>query len=163
MPKPLTKPQPTSSVAKMLEPGVGAHVTARPEAVTQSERPLPVQPMALVQKANQDEMQPSGEVPDIPRQFTLTAKTDRTLKRLIAAYSEATGMELKHSELLRAVLLSIEHAMPELEREARSIGRLKRPKNDRGRESEREQLERRIASAFLSGLRSASAMPERNE
>lgn len=158
MPKVLTKPQPTSSVAKMLEPGVGAHVTAKPEAVTQSERPLPVQPMALVQKANQDEIQPSGEVPDIPRQFTLTAKTDRTLKRLIATYSEATGMELKHSELLRAVLLAVEHAMPELEREARGIGRLKRPKNDRGREAEREALEQRIAKAFLAAMRATAAM-----
>jgi len=90
-------------------------------------------------------------VPEVPRQFTLTASTDRTLKRLITVYGDATGLDLKHSELLRAVLLAVEHAMPELSREAQGIGRLRRPKNDRGREGEREALERCIAKAFVRG------------
>jgi hypothetical protein len=160
MPKPLTRPQPTSSVAKMLQPGVGAQVIAKAEAVMPSILPTPVQTTPIQERANQDEIRPSGEVPDIPRQFTLTAKTDRTLKRLIGTYSEATGMDLKHSELLRAVLVAVEHAMPELVREAQGIGPLRRPKNDRGREAEREELERRIARAFLAGVRAAGMMSD---
>jgi hypothetical protein len=142
----------------MLEPGVGAQVIAKPEAITPRTLPTPVQTMPIPERANQDEIRPSGEVPDIPRQFTLTSKTDRILKRLVGTYSEATGMDLKHSELLRAVLVAVEHAMPELVREAQGIGPLRRPKNDRGREAEREDVERRIAKAFLAGMRAAGMM-----
>jgi|GEM_PF-2200488 len=155
MPVPLTKPQATSSVANMLERGVGAHVLAKPEAMTPPNRTTPVHTVTISERANQNEIRPSGEVPDIPRQFTLTAKTDRILKRLVRTYSEATGMDLKHSELLRAILIAADHAMPEIVREAQGIGPLRRPKNDRGREAEREELERRIAKAFLAGMRAA--------
>lgn len=158
MPKPLTKPQPTSSVAKMLEPSVGAQVIAKPEPVATTILPLPVQPHVGSLPRQQVDMRASGEVPDVPRQFTLTAKTDRTLKRVIATYSEATGIDLKHSELLRAILVAVEHAMPELIREAQVIGRLRRPKNDRGREAEREELERNIAKAFVAAMRATGLM-----
>jgi hypothetical protein len=121
--------------------------------------PVPVPTTAAPETLNLNQTRPSGEVPDIPRQFTLTAKTDRTLKRLIAMYSEATGIDLKHSELIRAVLVALEHAMPELTREAHEIGTLRRPKNDRGREAEREELELRIATAFLNGMRAAGVLP----
>src|SRR4051794_30982983 len=43
MPKPLTKPQPTSSVANMLEQSVGAQVIARPAPALAQNLPLPVQ------------------------------------------------------------------------------------------------------------------------
>jgi hypothetical protein len=144
----------------MLEPGVGAHVLARPEAVATSILPVPVQTLPNIRRPNMDETRLSGEVPDVPRQFTLTAKTDRTLKRLVATYSEATGVDLKHSELLRAILVAVEHAMPELVREAQGVGPLRRPKNDRGREAEREAMERRIATAFLSGMRAAGMLTD---
>jgi len=142
----------------MLQPGVGAQVIAKPEAAVPPFLPTPIQTSPIPKRANQDEIRPSGEVPDVPRQFTLTTKTDRTLKRLVGTYSEATGMDLKHSELLRALLVAVEHAMPELVREAQGIGPLRRPKNDRGREAEREELERRIAKAFLAGMRAAGLM-----
>ena len=79
MPKALTKPQPSSSVAKMLEPNVGVQVIARPEHVATPILPVPVQTIAPPRRANQDAIQPSGEVPDVPRQFTLTARTDRKM------------------------------------------------------------------------------------
>jgi len=146
----------------MLEPGVGAQVIARPQPAKPPIFPVPVltipQPETPVRNEMQPSNAPSGEVPDIPRQFTLTAKTDRTLKRLIATYSEATGLDLKHSELLRAVLVAIEHAMSELVREAQGIGPLRRPKNERGREAEREELERSIARAFVGGMRACAAL-----
>jgi hypothetical protein len=56
------------------------------------------------------------------------------------------------------VLMALEHAAPELEREAAHIGRLKRPKNERGNEARRDQLERQIASAIIAGARAANVL-----
>ena len=158
MPKPLTRPQPTSSVAGMLEHGIASQVMTRPEPRPAMILPIPVSYQAPQEERASGQIRASGEVAGIPRQFTLTASTDRTLKRLIAAYGEATGLDLKHSELLRAILIGVAHAMPELTREAGNIGRLKRPKNDRGNEALRDDLERRIATAFVSGMRAAGVM-----
>jgi hypothetical protein len=43
-------------------------------------------------------------------------------------------------------------------REARSIGRLKRPKNDAWLFHKRDELERTIARAFVAAMRAAPAM-----
>ncbi len=158
MAKPLTKPPPTSSVANMLQPGLGAHVIAKPSVATPEMPPTPVQTPTASNTANHDEPRLSGEVPSISRQFGLTPNTDRVLKNLVAMYSDSTGMELKHSELLRAILVACEHSMPELTREAQLIGPLRRPKNDRGREAEREEIERKISAAFVAGMRTAGIM-----
>jgi hypothetical protein len=77
----------------------------------------------------------------------------------VRIYSRAGGVGLKSSEVMRAVLVALEYAAPELEREATRIGRLKRPKNDRGIEGLRNRFERRIARAIIAGLR-ATAPPE---
>ena len=155
MPKPLDKPQPTSSVANMLDLGVGAAALAKPprrENVppTSVANEIPPQPVPA---------EPPGEPANIHRQFILTRSADETLKKLVRIYSRAGGVELKSSEVLRAVLVALEHAAPELEREATRIGRLKRPKNDRGNEGLRDRLERRIARASIPGVR-ATTPPE---
>lgn len=160
MAKTLQRTPPTSSVANLLDPGVSAQVIARPDpqTPTPSSR-APLAPAALVEHPAfirpQSSVQATGEVPDIPRQFTLTTSTDRTLKRIVDTFAEATGLELRHSELLRAILHSAAAAMPELHEEARRIGPLRRPKNERGREAQREAVERRIARAFAAALRAA--------
>lgn len=97
---------------------------------------------------------------NIHRQFLFTPSTDETLKDLIRAFSRATGIDLKGSEMLRALMIALKHAAPELEREAARIGRLKRPKNDRGNEYLREQLERRLAQAIIAGIRASEPLPE---
>ena len=155
MPKPLDKPQPTSSVANMLDLGVGAAALAKPprrENVppTSVANEIPPQPVPS---------EPPGEPANIHRQFILTRSADETLKKLVRIYSRAGGVDLKSSEVMRAVLVALEHASPELEREAARIGRLKRPKNDRGNEGLRDRLERRIARAIIAGLR-ATTPPE---
>jgi hypothetical protein len=155
MPKPLDKPQPTSSVANMLDLGVGAAALAKPprrENVppTSVANEIPPQPVPF---------EPPGEPANIHRQFILTRSADDTLKKLVRIYSRAGGVDLKSSEVMRAVLVALEHAAPELEREAARIGRLKRPKNDRGNEGLRDRLERRIARAIIAGLR-ATTPPE---
>jgi hypothetical protein len=155
MPKPLDKPQPTSSVANMLDLGVGAAALAKPprrENVppTPVANEIPPQPVVA---------EPPGEAANIHRQFILTRSADETLKKLVRIYSRAGGVDLKSSEVMRAMLIALEHAAPELEREAARIGKLKRPKNDRGNEGLRDRLERRIARAIIAGLR-ATTPPE---
>lgn len=155
MPKPLDKPQPTSSVANMLDLGVGAAALAKPSR-RENVPPTPVANDIPPQPVKAD---PPGEPANIHRQFILTRSADDTLKKLVRIYSRAGGVDLKSSEVMRAVLVALEHAAPELEREAARIGRLKRPKNDRGNERLRDRLERRIARAIVAGLK-ATTPPE---
>ncbi len=155
MPKPLDKPQPTSSVANMLDLGVGAAALAKPPR-RENVPPTPVANEIPPQPVPAD---PPGEPVNIHRQFILTRSADETLKKLVRIYSRAGGVDLKSSEVMRAVLVALEHAAPELEREAARIGRLKRPKNDRGNEGLRDRLERRIARAIIAGLK-ATTPPE---
>src|ERR1044071_10095147 len=94
MPKPLDKPQPTSSVANMLDLGVGAAALAKPprrESVppTPVANEIPPQPVAA---------EPPGEPANIHRQFILTRSADETLKKLVRIYSRAGGVDLKRSE-----------------------------------------------------------------
>ena len=131
MPKPLDKPQPSSSVANMLDLGVGAAALAKPSR-RENVPPTPVANELPPQPAPPAE--PPGEPANIHRQFILTRSADETLKKLVRIYSRAGGVDLKSSEVMRAVLGALEHAAPELEREAARIGKLKRPKNDRGNE-----------------------------
>jgi hypothetical protein len=154
MAKPLTKPQPQSSVSNMLDLAVGAAAISTPSkriniASTPIANEIPPRP------AHNDT---TGEPANIHRQFIFTSAADETLKRLVSIYSKATGIDLKASEVMRAVLIALEHAAPELEREATHIGRLKRPKNERGKEALRDQLERRIARAIIAGTRATDIL-----
>ena len=163
MAKPLMKPQATSSVAGMLQRGVGAQALAKPEERLSHILPTPIVEQAAVQLIAQTKefTKKNAEPANVLRQFSLTHNADRMLKKMISVYSEATGIDLKHSEFLRAVLVAVEHAMPELTREASLIGQLKRPKNDRSNEAIREQMERKIAKAFVAGMRAVAALDER--
>ena len=154
MAKPLSKPQASSSVANMLDLGVGAAALAKPP---KRELTLPT-PIANEIPPQPPTAEPDGEPANIHRQFILTSSTDETLKKLVNIYSKATGIDLKGSEVMRSVLIALEHAAPELEREAAHIGRLRRPKNERGNEGLREQLERRIARAIIAGTRATTVL-----
>lgn len=152
MAKPLSRPAPSSSVASMLDPAIGAHALSRPAdpvasapfVVVSAPTPLP----------RQSRQVPAGEATGVMRQFSLTPTADRTLRRILAAYSQASGVELKQSELLRAVLMAFEQAMPALIQAATTLKPLKRPKNERGTEFLRDALERELAAAILLGMRS---------
>lgn len=156
MAKLLNKPQPTSSVANMLDLGVGAAALAKPT----NREPTSLTPIADHLTPQPATAEPTGDPANIHRQFILTNSTDETLKKLVNIYSKATGVDLKGSEIMRAVLIALEHAAPELEREAAHIGRLKRPKNERGNEGLREQLERRLARAIIAGTRATTVLGE---
>lgn len=154
MAKPLSSMPPTSSVAKLLEPGVGVAALrpvppaspgepAAPHAGTQA-RPHAEAPGAARQ---------TGEPADIKREFTLTRAADDALTEFLAVFQRATGCKLHSSHLMRAVLRALRHAAPEIEREAGRLGPLKRPSNAVGREAERDEFEVRIAAAIVAGMR----------
>lgn len=154
MAKPLTKPQRQSSVSNMLDVAVGAAALSKPSSQESTAPTSIANELTSLPKRNKT----NGEPTNIHRQFILTNSTDETLKKILSIYSKATGVDLKASEVMRAVLIALEHAAPELDREAARIGRLKRPKNERGNEDLRDQLERRIASAIIAGTRAAKVL-----
>jgi hypothetical protein len=135
MAKPLTSAVPSSAVARLLEPGV-----ARAALVEAKGGTTKVQ-------------EPTGETPDIKREFILTQTADDALGHLTSLYSKATGTHVTNSHFLRAVLTALSHAMPEVERQAWQIGKLRRPSNARGKEAERDEYERRLAASLLAGMR----------
>ena len=152
MPKPLVRQQPTSSVARLLEPGVavGALAPVRSDLPDRQLLDNGQEPVRNRARAA------TGELANITRQFILTESTDEVLQQLVQLYSRAAGSQLTNSHVLRAILKGIVHAMPELEREVGRMGKIKRPQNIRGKEHERESFEKKIAAAFVSGMRAAS-------
>jgi hypothetical protein len=144
MPKPLSRPSPTSSVANLLDPGIGSAVLA-------AVKPPPPRPPAF----------PPAREPDGPdavylkREFVLTQTADATLKRLVGLFETATGTTVSNSHVLRAVLSLVADSWPDLEREAARLGPLARPSNARGKEAERVAFERALADALLAGLRAS--------
>ena len=153
MPKPLLRPQPTSSVANILDESVARAALAR---VTSARRVEETEQAAHTTSVVADEA--LTETPTIRRQFILTPSADLTLKHMVALYSKATGSELTNSHVLRALLKAIEHAMPQLEHEAEQMDKLKRPKNDRANEAHRDEFERKLASCIVAGMHDAPDM-----
>jgi hypothetical protein len=140
MPKPLTMPQPSSAVSRLLEPGIGRAVASEPGRG----------PMASLQAPA-----PTGEIPDIKREFILTESADETLDQTVRLFSRATGANVSNSHFLRALLQVVSQAMPEIERQVVHLPKLKRPSNGRGRVAEREEYERKLAEVLHAGIRAS--------
>jgi hypothetical protein len=119
MPKPLARLQPSSSVARLLEPGIaaGALASVKPNLVDQSVYD------ADSEFVHSGTRSATGELANITRQFILTESTDENLRQLVQLYSKAAGSQLTNSHILRAILKGISHAMPEIEREAERLGK----------------------------------------
>jgi hypothetical protein len=84
----------------------------------------------------------------------LTLLADDSVHDAVRVLSRATGASLSNSHFLRVVLKVVEHAMPEIEREASRLGKLKRPANARENQAEREEFEQKIAEAVAAALHS---------
>ena len=108
----------------MLDLGVGAAALAKPPR----RENVPPTPVTNELQPQLVPVEPAGEPANMHRQFILTRSADETLKKLVRIYSRAGGVDLKGSEVMRAVLIALEHAAPELEREAARIGRLGLPR-----------------------------------
>lgn len=134
--------QQRASVVPMPQPAITAPVS----------RSHPPEPPAYAPR------EATGEPANIIRQFQLTASTDATLQKVIAAYSRAVGFELSKTEFLRAVLHALEPTVELHAREASRIGRLKRHKNEAWLFHKRDELERTIARAFTAAMRAAPSL-----
>jgi hypothetical protein len=162
MPKELKHEQPTSSLAHLLSSETLDSATA--VVSDDGAKPKPgkvasiIKPAEFPKPVETPSGEPTGEPTNIPRQFHLTKAADTTLKQLVRIYSDAVGFELSNAEVLRGLLHGVSHAVPTLKREARHIGHQRRFKNSRGNEALRDELERKVGKAFVSGMRAAPEM-----
>jgi hypothetical protein len=92
----------------------------------------------------------------IKRECVLTGSTDEALSRLTEMVRRSTGARINTSCAVRSLLLTLSGAWPRLEDELRSLGVIKLPGNARGREHEREAMERLLAQAIHRALRSST-------
>lgn len=144
---------PSSTVARLLDASAAARAIGGVPLTT------PNTPAGAISPAPQaPEVLARPEYILIKRELTLSPATDATFEQLIELYRGATGARLSASHLTRAMLKGLAHCLPSLQREAARIGRLKLPSNAREREQERELFERRIARAFIAGIRAAAAL-----
>jgi hypothetical protein len=158
MSKPLVRPQRSSSVAGILDPGIGARALEKPADQIVSILPTPIERPHTTPIFERPVAKTTAPIETINRQFILTKNSDKILKEIVSIYGEATGLEIKHSEWLRSVLIAVAHALPELKREASAIGKLKRPKNEKSNREIQEIMERKIAKAFVAGMRAVSSL-----
>src|SRR5262245_58093529 len=173
MAKRLERLQPSSSIANVLDLDAARAAIGEPSrhqlVVTaidpgaehdgQEPSPAPVPSgAAQAQSSVAPTAAPTGEFPRVMRQIKLTPTADATLQAVIDAYSRATGLELTRSEFVRALILALGHTSGLHEREARGIGRLRRPKNEARLFHKRDELERSIARAFIAAMRGAPVM-----
>lgn len=152
----------TSAAAMALHhPDGAAPAVATVQRASAVAMPTALQAQMLQRQPDRDPHpsgEPTGERAVVMRQFQLTPSADATLQEVIAAYSKATGLELTRSEFLRAVLRALSPAVGFHEREARTIGHLKRPKNEARLFNRRDELEHAIAKAFTAAMRAAPTM-----
>lgn len=162
MAKQLTRARPTSSVAGLLESSIGRQVMG--PVLANAARFPACTPIDLhrAEMPHPGSLRPSAPALSISRQFNLTPGADKSLKRLLAACGEALGLELKQSELLRAILLALETRAGEISAQLHQIGGIRRVKNERANAHLQEEMERRIAEAILAGLHPSTIGVRRN-
>ena len=95
----------------------------------------------------------TGEMAEVKKQFLLTETTLGYLDGTLEVFKSATGAKISQSLFLRSIIKAIHRMKPQLEIEAREIGKVKLPQKIRGKEHLREQLENQIAEAILSSAR----------
>lgn len=153
MAKPLSRPQPSSTVTRFFDGSAVARALAVPDM------PAPEHPDEASRVPAAASRAPI-DAATCKRQLVLTESTAQTLDRLVDLYRNSTGTRLNMSHVMRALLLGVEHAFDSVEREARGLAKTKLPSNARDRIREREQFERRLARAFVAGMRATSMMSE---
>src|SRR5215468_6118489 len=98
MPKALSTIPPSSSVAKLLEPGVGAAALKPARPLTGLREDGDAGPQAPTHAVPE----PSGEAADIKRELTLTRTTGQALDELVTVYQRTTGSRVHASHVMRA-------------------------------------------------------------
>lgn len=137
---------PTSSVARLLDPGAATRAIA-PCAVDAPSSPaapdLHSQGRPLIRSR------------PIKREVLLTQDADTALDTLIQLFRETSGARLTASHIARALLLAAHTAVPEIRRAAQQLGPQALPGNAPGHEAARRRFEQRIAAALAVGMSAA--------
>lgn len=151
MAKPLQHTMNPSPLSRLLDPAaaLGAR-TPVPSSVTPSPTDSAFAPSASSGAGTK------REHTIIKRECVLTQPTDELLSRLTEMVRRSTGARINTSCAVRSLLLTLSGAWPRLEDELRSLGVIKLPGNARGREHEREAMERLLAQAIHRALRSST-------
>ena len=151
MPKTLTEPPPTSSVARLLDKGAVARaLSPGPSPLRVSSASFDVAAVSLVSGHGEIAQQSP-----IKREFVLSRETDATLATLVSVYRQATGSRLSASHIVRALLRAAEHGLESIDREAQRLGLLKLPSNGKDHEAERKVFEAKLAGGFIAAMRTA--------
>jgi hypothetical protein len=97
----------------------------------------------------------NADMPDIKREVQISPMLDDALREAVRLLSRATGSNPSNSHLIRALLMAVAHAMPEIQQESQKIGRLERPSNVQTSREARELYERKLAVALVAAIKSA--------
>lgn len=156
MAKPLNKTQPSSSVINFLEPHVGAAAISRTPTNEESKiLPIPITDQISTPEETIKSIKPSRL---INRQFKFQDDVDEILKKLVDIFSDATGVDIKMTEVLVGLLRAAEHGIPHIEHAATKISLPKRPKNDPLNFKRKEDFIKEISRALVLGMRETGAM-----
>lgn len=152
MPKLLSKDAPSHTLTRLLDPAAaeGAMRPAAPPSIPGGPSQPTARPFAVAAP-------PEWTTPGlVKRECVLTRQTDEALSRLTETVRRTTGARINASQSIRALLNALAPVWPRLEDELRALGPLRLPSNARGREHEREALERSLTSAMLRAMRSST-------
>lgn len=152
MAKNLRTTPPSSSVARLLDPVAASRAIEKVSGYLPPSRTVepPITPT------------PSRAAVDlagarlIKREVVLTPETDAILDELVEAFRRATRTRLSTSHVVRAMLLSAQHAGDGIRTHLHQAGCVRLPSNARGRDAEREHFELLLARAFATAMREAT-------
>ncbi len=145
MARTLRESPPSSSVARLLDPG------AVERALAPAHGSLRVAHSDL--KIESREPAATARERPIKREILLTRETDVALDELVQIFRDATGARLTTSHVVRALLRGIKHTIPSLRRAAQQVGRVRLPSNAPAHQAERDAFEQRLAEAFMEVVR----------
>lgn len=146
----ITNRQMTSSVARLLSP---AAATA---ALAPVDRGVSVR-----QDVHRHAVIPTGRTRHIKREFILSRETDSIVNNLLAVFNQQNDTRLTASQVIRALLIALRHALPAIQTVAEQAGPLVRPGNSGSQRRARIDFEQRLAAVIEEGLLSATARQAR--
>lgn len=151
MAKTLRTSPPSSSVARLLDP-----IAASRAIEKVSGHPLPNMTSEYPSAPIQDPRAVSDPGPRlIKREIVLTPETDAILDELVEAFRRATRTRLTTSHVVRAMLLSAQHAGAAIQDHLHQAGYVRLPSNAQGHAAERQHFELLLARAFAVAMRKA--------
>lgn len=153
MARPLREPPPTSSVLRLFDTAAAERATM---GLNNQSASAPAAANGRGVAGTPSEM--TGRPTLCKREVILTRETDATFEQLLQVLRVATGTRLTASQMVRALLKSVAHAMPTIQREAARIQHMKLPGNAAAQAAQRERFENRIAQVLVAGLRAAAAL-----